>query len=94
MIISLSLYEDNINDKLSDKLFEQMQHDFEVELEGLTESIAQDQQELDRISRETVNAEKFLALVKKYTDFSELTPAMISKTAPYRSLWTLTESLP
>ena len=37
------------------------------------------QQELDRISRETVNAEKFLALVKKYTDFSELTPAMINE---------------
>ena len=35
--------------------------------------------ELDRISRETVNAEKFLALVKKYTDFSELTPAMINE---------------
>ena len=28
---------------------------------------------------ETVNAENFLALVKKYTDFSELTPAMINE---------------
>ena len=56
-----------------------MLHDFEAELEGLTDSITQDQQELDRISRETVNAEKFLALVKKYTDFSELTPAMINE---------------
>ena len=73
------LYEDNVNGKLSDKLFEQMLHDFEAELEELTESIAQDQQELDRISRETVNAEKFLVLVKKYTVFSELTPAMINE---------------
>ena len=73
------LYEDNVNGKLSDKLFEQMLHDFEAELEELTESIAQDQQELDRIIRETVNAERFLALVKKYTDFSELTPAMINE---------------
>ena len=73
------LYEDNVNGRLSDKLFEQMLHDFEAELEGLTDSITQDQQELDRISRETVNAEKFLALVKKYTDFSELTPAMINE---------------
>ena len=38
------------------------------ELESLTESVTQDEQELDRISRETVNAEKFLALVKKYTE--------------------------
>lgn len=73
------LYEDNVNGKLSDKLFEQMLHDFENELDSLTESITQDQQELDRISGETVNAEKFLALVKKYTDFSELTPAMINE---------------
>ena len=73
------LYEDNVNGRLSDKLFEQMLHDFEAELEGLTDSITQDQQELERISRETVNAEKFLALVKKYTDFSELTPAMINE---------------
>ena len=73
------LYEDNVNGRLSDKLFEQMLHDFEAELESLTESVTQDEQELDRISRETVNAEKFLALVKKYTDFSELTPAMINE---------------
>ena len=73
------LYEDNVNGRLSDTLFEQMLHDFEAELNDLTESISQDQQELDRISRETVNAEKFLALVKKYTDFSELTPAMINE---------------
>lgn len=73
------LYEDNVNGRLSDKLFEQMLHDFEAELEGLTDSITQDQQELDRISRETVNAEKFLPLFKKYTDFSELIPAMINE---------------
>lgn len=56
-----------------------MLHDFETELKDLTESISKDQQELDRISQETVSAEKFLALVKKYTDFSELTPAMINE---------------
>ena len=73
------LYEDNVNGKLSDKLFEQMLHDFELELDGLNTSITQDQQELDRISSESVNAEKFIALVKRYTDFSELTPAMINE---------------
>ena len=69
----------NVNGKLSDKLFEQMLHDFELELDGLNTSITQDQQELDRISSESVNAEKFIALVKRYTDFSELTPAMINE---------------
>lgn len=70
------LYEDNISGRLSDSLFEQMLHSFEDELDDLTKSISKDQQELDRISSEAVNAEKFLELAKKYTDFSELTPAM------------------
>ena len=56
-----------------------MLRDFEAELSDLTEIISQDQQELERISRETINAEKFLSLVRKYTDFSELTPAMINE---------------
>lgn len=72
------LYEDNISGRLSDSLFEQMLHSFEDELDDLTKSISKDQQELDRISSEAVNAEKFLELAKKYTDFSELTPAMIN----------------
>ena len=72
-------YEDNVSGRLSDTLFEQMLRDFEAELSDLTEIISQDQQELERISRETINAEKFLSLVRKYTDFSELTPAMINE---------------
>lgn len=72
------LYEDNISGRLSDSLFEQMLHSFEDELDDLTKSISKDQQELDRISSEAVNAEKFLELAKKYTDFSELTPALIN----------------
>ena len=66
------LYEDNVSGRLSDTIFEQM-------LSDLTEIVSQDQQELERISRETINAEKFLSLVRKYTDFSELTPAMINE---------------
>ena len=73
------LYEDNVSGRLSDTLFEQMLRDFEAELSDLTEIVSQDQQELERISRETINAEKFLSLVGKYTDFSELTPAMINE---------------
>ena len=73
------LYEDNVSGRLSDTLFEQMLRDFEAELSDLTEIVSQDQQELERISRETINAEKFLSLVRKYTDFSELTPAMINE---------------
>ena len=73
------LYEDNVSGRLSDTLFEQMLRDFEAELSDLTEIVSQDQQELELISMETINADKFLSLVRKYTDFSELTPAMINE---------------
>ena len=59
------LYEDNVSGRLSDTLFEQMLRDFEAELSDLTEIVSQDQQELERISGETINAEKFLSLVRK-----------------------------
>lgn len=64
------LYEDNVSGRLSDTIFEQMLSDFEAELSDLTEIISQDQQELERISRETINAEKFLSLVRKLSDYS------------------------
>ena len=73
------LYEDNVSGRLSDTIFEQMLSDFEAELSDLTEIISQDQHELERISRETIKDVKFLSLVRKYTDFSELTPAMINE---------------
>lgn len=53
------LYEDNVSGRLSDTLFEQMLRDFEAELSDLTEIVSQDQQELERISRETINAENY-----------------------------------
>ena len=35
--------------------------------------------QLDQFNEETDRADHFLALAKKYTDFSELTPAMVNK---------------
>ena len=73
------LYEDNVNGKLSDKLFEQMLHDFELELDGLNTSITQDQQELDRISSESVNAEKVYRSCEAVHRFFRAYPAMINE---------------
>ncbi|WP_409967772.1 recombinase family protein [Bengtsoniella intestinalis] len=72
------LYEDNVNGKLSDKIFEQMIADFEGEFDDLTQRITQTQQELDAITDETVQAERFVALVKRHAQFDTLTPALIN----------------
>ena len=50
---------------------------YEREQEELEESIAKNQAELDAFNADTVRVDRFLALVRKYTDFSELTAPMI-----------------
>ena len=43
----------------------------------MEESVAKGQTELDAFNADTVRADQFLALARKYTDFSELTAPMI-----------------
>ena len=50
---------------------------YEREQEELEESIAKNQAELDAFNADTMRVDRFLALVRKYTDFSELTAPMI-----------------
>jgi DNA invertase Pin-like site-specific DNA recombinase len=70
-------YEDNYNGKLSDKQFELLSSDYEREQNQLEESIARLQTELDSFNADTDRADRFIDIVKRYTDFSELTPAML-----------------
>lgn len=71
------IYEDNVNGKLSDKRFEMLMSDYEYEQEELEKSVTQAQSELDAYKEKSENADKFIALVHKYTDFSVLTTPMI-----------------
>lgn len=73
------IYEDNVNGKLSDKRFELMLRDFEEEQVFLEQSIEQAHATLNELDEETVKADKFIALVKKYTDFNELTTPMLNE---------------
>ena len=73
------LYEDNISGKLSDKRFDAMLNDYESELAELENSLETDNAELEEINTDKENADLFMELAKKYTDFEELTPAMINE---------------
>ena len=73
------LYEDNISGKLSDRRFDMMLKDYETELAELENSLEADRAELEEINTDKANAELFMKLAKKYTDFEELTPAMINE---------------
>ncbi|MBR0283056.1 MAG: DUF4368 domain-containing protein [Oscillibacter sp.] len=71
------LYEAYATEALSKKRFASLTADYEREQEALEKSVAKEQAELDAFNADTVRADQFLALARKYTDFSELTAPMI-----------------
>lgn len=71
------LYEDNVNGKISDERFMEMSADYEAEQRELKEKAAALQGELDKAQEATVNAEKFMSVVRRHTSFEELTPTLL-----------------
>jgi len=71
------LYESYATEKISEKRFELLSGEYEREQEALEAAIEQGQTELDAYESDTDRVDQFLALVKKYTDFSVLTTPMI-----------------
>lgn len=71
------IYEDNVSGKLTDKRFEMLLSDYEQEQADLETSIQNTQKELSAFEEDNTRIDKFMELVKKYTDFSELTTPMI-----------------
>ena len=77
MVIIKKLYESYATDKISEKRFELLSAEYEREQEELETSIAAIQMELDAFDADTARVDQFLALTRKYTDFSVLTTPMI-----------------
>ena len=71
------LYESYATEKISEKRFELLSGEYEREQEALEESITKAQAEMDAFEADTTRVDQFLALTKKYTDFSVLTTPMI-----------------
>lgn len=71
------IYEDNVSGKLIDKRFEMLLSDYEQEQADLETSIQNTQKELSSFEEDNTRIDKFMELVRKYTDFSELTTPMI-----------------
>lgn len=71
------IYEDNVSGKLTDKRFEMLLSDYEQEQAHLETSIQNTQKEISDFEEDNTRIDKFMELVRKYTDFSELTTPMI-----------------
>lgn len=79
------IYEDNITGKLSDERFMKMSKGYEDEQHTLQAEADKIQNELQQEEKKSVDVKRFLAIVKKYTDLTELTPEI---------LWFLTKQVP
>ena len=73
------LYESYALEKIPEKRFETLSAAYEQEQADLETSIATMNAELAEYEEDTSRVEEFLALAKKYTDFTELTPTMINE---------------
>jgi DNA invertase Pin-like site-specific DNA recombinase len=71
------LYEDNVKGKLSDKRFELLMSDYETEQTKLESSVELIQNSLSAYKETSDNVDRFIKLVHRYTDFTELTTPMI-----------------
>ena len=85
------LYESYATGKLSEKRFELLSAGYEQEQETLASEICELKQILETYEEETDNANQFIELAKKYTDFTVLTTPMLNEFidkivvhAPYR----------
>ncbi len=71
------LYEDSVSGRITDERFTELSADYETEQRELKARAAELRAELAKAQEATVNAEKFMKIVHKYTNFEELTPTLL-----------------
>ena len=71
------LYEDSVAGRISDERFEELSADYDQEQSTLRERAVTLQAEIGRVRDAALNAERFLAIVRKHTSFEELTPTLL-----------------
>lgn len=73
------LYEGNATGKIPDKHFTRLLAEYDEEQTGLETSIAEWQRQIENWNANKLKTDQFIQLVKRYTDFSELTTPMLNE---------------
>jgi DNA invertase Pin-like site-specific DNA recombinase len=73
------LYESFAADSIPEKHFKRLLSDYDSEQEKLEQDIITMQAELDGFTAENIKVDSFIKLVRKYTDFTELTTPMLNE---------------
>lgn len=71
------LYEDNLDGKISDERFMIMSSSYDKEQTELTQKIQALEDFISEATKDSLNVESFLNLVKKYTEIKELDAEII-----------------
>ena len=71
------LYEDNITGKLTDERFKKLSADYETEQAALQTQANSLREEIQEEESKCANVERFLSIVRKYTEIPELTPHIL-----------------
>ena len=73
------LYEDKVGGALTQKRFEMLAAEYEAEQESLTGQIAELEAQLATFSAESDNVERFVKMVRRYTEVPELTATILNE---------------
>ena len=73
------LYEGNATGKIPDKHFERLLAEYDREQTALETEIEDLQEQIDSFNEDSTKADKFIAVVRRYTDFTELTTPMLNE---------------
>ena len=71
------LYEDSVAGRITDERFAELSADYEAEQRQVRKHAAELQAELSKAQEATVNAERFMNIVRRHISFEELTPTLL-----------------
>lgn len=72
-----NLYEDKVAGKISEERYMKMSDNYEVEQKALTERLNYLKAEIEKAQTQYDNINRFMAIVKRYSDFDEITPEIL-----------------
>lgn len=72
------MYEDRVTDKITEYNFSMLSEKYQTEQETLAQTIASLQQKLTQDAQESVDAEKWIELIKQYASPTELTAELLN----------------
>ena len=72
-----NLYEDKVGGKISEERYMKMSDNYETEQKALSERLNYLKVEIEKAKTQYDNISRFMAIVKKYSDFDEITPEIL-----------------